>query len=76
MAEVTLDGRGRLPLPKKLRERYGNRYHIVDLHNGIKLIPLEDDPLDALREEFAGVEKTADDLRAEARDTALEEAER
>ncbi|MDS0220763.1 AbrB/MazE/SpoVT family DNA-binding domain-containing protein [Haloarcula sp. S1AR25-5A] len=76
MSEATLDDRGRLTLPKELRERYGDRYHIVELHDGIKLVPVAEDPLDALRDEFADVEKTADELRQGARDTALDEAGR
>ncbi|WP_336346030.1 AbrB/MazE/SpoVT family DNA-binding domain-containing protein [Halalkalicoccus ordinarius] len=76
MADTTLDDRGRLTLPKELRERYGERYHIVELHDGIKLVPLADDPLATLRDEFANVEKSADELRDEARDVALDEAGR
>lgn len=76
MPDATLDDRGRLTLPKEMRERYGDRYRIVQLRDGIKLIPIADDPLDALREEFADVEKTADELRTEARDAALDEAGR
>jgi bifunctional DNA-binding transcriptional regulator/antitoxin component of YhaV-PrlF toxin-antitoxin module len=74
MSDATLDDRGRLTLPKKLRERYGDHYRIVDLHDGIKLIPVADDPLDALREEFADVDKSAAELREEAREAALDEA--
>ena len=76
MSDATLDDRGRLTLPKEIRERYGDQYHIVQMHDGIKLIPLANDPLDALRNEFAGVEKTADELREEAREAALDEAGR
>lgn len=76
MSDATLDDRGRLTLPKEIRERYGDHYHVVDLHDGIKLIPIADDPLDALRDEFADVEKTADELREEAREAALDEAGR
>ena len=76
MADATLDDRGRLTLPKELRERYGDHYHIVELHDGIKLIPVADDPLEALREEFADIDKTAAELREEARDAALDEAGR
>jgi bifunctional DNA-binding transcriptional regulator/antitoxin component of YhaV-PrlF toxin-antitoxin module len=76
MSEATLDGRGRLTLPKEIRERYGERYHIVQLHDGIKLIPIEEDPLDALRSEFADVEKSAEGLREDAREHVLEEAGR
>ncbi|KAB1189962.1 AbrB/MazE/SpoVT family DNA-binding domain-containing protein [Haloferax sp. MBLA0076] len=76
MSEATLDSRGRLTLPKEIRERYGEHYHIVQLHDGIKLIPIEDDPLDALRSEFTDVEKTAEELRRDAREAALDEAGR
>ena len=74
MSEATLDDRGRLTLPKEIRERYGDHYRIVQLHEGVKLVPIEDDPLEALRSEFADVRKTAEGLREEARDTALDEA--
>jgi len=76
MSEATLDGRGRLTLPKEIRERYGDHYRIVQLHDGIKLVPIEDDPLAALRSEFAAVEKTAAELRREGRNATLEEAGR
>lgn len=74
MTDVTLDERGRLTLPKKVREQYGDRYYIVDIPDGIKLVPVADDPLAALRDEFADVTKTAEDLRTEARETAVDEA--
>jgi bifunctional DNA-binding transcriptional regulator/antitoxin component of YhaV-PrlF toxin-antitoxin module len=76
MPDATLDDRGRLTLPKEIRERYGDRYHVVDVHDGVKLIPVADDPLDALRDEFTDVEKTAEELRDEAREAALDEAGR
>ncbi|WP_306059353.1 AbrB/MazE/SpoVT family DNA-binding domain-containing protein [Natronococcus wangiae] len=76
MSDASLDDRGRLTLPKEVRERYGERYHIVQLHDGIKLVPVADDPLDALRDEFADIDKSADELREEARETALDEAGR
>jgi bifunctional DNA-binding transcriptional regulator/antitoxin component of YhaV-PrlF toxin-antitoxin module len=76
MTETTLDDRGRLTLPKEVRERYGEKYRIVELHDGIKLVPVAADPLDALRAEFAEVEKSTDELRERARETGLEEAGR
>jgi bifunctional DNA-binding transcriptional regulator/antitoxin component of YhaV-PrlF toxin-antitoxin module len=76
MSDATLDDRGRLTLPKEIREQYGDRYHVVDLHDGIKLIPVAEDPLDALRDEFGDVESTSDELRERARETALDEAGR
>lgn len=74
MSETSLDDRGRLTLPKELRERYGDHYYIVELREGIKLIPVDERPLETLREEFSDVEKSAEELRREAREEALEEA--
>ncbi|QCW02202.1 AbrB/MazE/SpoVT family DNA-binding domain-containing protein [Natrinema pallidum] len=74
MSDVALDDRGRLTLPKEVRERYGDRYRVVQLPDGVKLVPVADDSLEALRDEFADVEKSADELREEAREAALDEA--
>ncbi|PSQ20633.1 hypothetical protein BRD04_07755 [Halobacteriales archaeon QS_9_67_17] len=76
MSDTTLDDRGRLTLPKEIRERYGDSYHVVDVHDGIKLIPVANDPLEALRDEFADVDGTATELRGEAREASLDEAGR
>lgn len=76
MTEATLDERGRLTVPKDLRERYGDHFHVVDLHDGIKLVPIAEDPLAALREEFDGIEMTPAELRERARETATDEAGR
>ncbi|MFB6163173.1 MAG: AbrB/MazE/SpoVT family DNA-binding domain-containing protein [Halococcoides sp.] len=74
MGTTTLDDRGRLTLPKELRERYGDRYYAIDIDDGVKLVPVADDPLEALRDEFADVERSADELRDEARAAMLDEA--
>lgn len=76
MSDVTLDERGRLTLPKELRERHGDRYKVVELHDSIKLVPVADDPLAALRAEFAEVEADSKALRERAREDALDEARR
>ena len=76
MSDATLDDRGRLTLPKEIRERYGDNYHVVDVHDGIKLIPVAEDPLEALRDEFDDVDKSSNELRAEAREASLDEAGR
>jgi len=73
MPEVTLDDRGRLTLPEEFREQYGDRYHVVDHHDGIRLVPIADDPLAALRDEFDDVEASAEELRARARESAADE---
>ncbi|MGM0399351.1 MAG: AbrB/MazE/SpoVT family DNA-binding domain-containing protein [Halobacteriota archaeon] len=76
MTETTVDDRGRLTLPKEIRRRFGDRYYVVELHDGIKLLPLEEDPLAALRDEFDDVERSAAELRREGRTVALDEAGR
>lgn len=76
MGKASLDSRGRLTLPKEIRERYGSQYRIVELHDGIKLIPVDENPLEALRAEFEEVEKSASELRETGRNTFLEGAGR
>lgn len=74
MTDATLDDRGRLTIPKDLREEYGDHYRIVPLQDGIKLIPVAEDPLEALRDEFADVEPSSSELLEDAREAALDEA--
>lgn len=76
MSDVTLDDRGRLTLPKEIRERYGDRYRVVETRDRIRLVPIADDPLEALREEFSDVEESARELRTRAREAASDEAGR
>lgn len=40
----------------------------------MNLVPVADDPLQALRDEFEAVDKSAETLRTTARDQALDEA--
>jgi hypothetical protein len=71
------DERGRLYLSKDLRARYGERFHIVEYQDRIELVPVDEDPLEGLREAvgdaFEG--KSVDELRQEARDQAVDDAE-
>lgn len=64
------DDRGRLYLPKGVRERFGERYRIVELPSHVALFPVDDDPLTGIREAvgdaFEG--KSVDELKAEARE--------
>lgn len=53
--------------PQELREQYGDQFYIVDVDDGVKLIPVADDPLAALREEFADVDASVAELRRDAR---------
>lgn len=51
MNAVKLDERGRLLLAKEIREKYGDKFFIVEALNEIVLIPIPKDPLKTLREE-------------------------
>ena len=65
---------GRIYLSTELREKFGDRFRLVERDDRIVLLPVADDPLAALREEFADVEASARELRDAARGGALEEA--
>ncbi len=71
------DGQGRLYIPKGVREKYGQKYHLVTYEDRIELIPVADDPLAAVREAAgelhdASIEKIREDIEAEAKDEAEE----
>lgn len=66
------DAQGRLYLPKEIRERYGDKYHIVEYDDHIELIPVADDPLAAVREaagelQDVPIEEIRTDIEEEAK---------
>lgn len=65
---------GRIYLPKELREKYGERFRLVERGDELVLLPIAEDPLAALRDEFADVEGSARELRDDARADAIENA--
>jgi hypothetical protein len=69
------DERGRIYLPKDVRERFGTEYRVVELPNYVALFPIADDPLDAVEEAVgdAVAGKSVDELRQAARLKAREE---
>jgi bifunctional DNA-binding transcriptional regulator/antitoxin component of YhaV-PrlF toxin-antitoxin module len=71
------DERGRIYLSKRLREEYGEKFHVVEYDDHIELVPVDDDPVEGLREAvgdaFEG--KSAEELRDEAEELARREAE-
>lgn len=75
------DERGRIYLPKDVRERFGDQYRIVELPSHVALFPVDEDPLEGLRAAIGNAfeETEADDLKANAREAisceAREEAE-
>ena len=74
--EVRTDERGRVTIPKKVRDRYGDTFRLVELDSGIKLVPIPDDPLEELRAAASDElrEASLDDLEEAAREEAREQA--
>jgi bifunctional DNA-binding transcriptional regulator/antitoxin component of YhaV-PrlF toxin-antitoxin module len=75
------DKQGRLYIPKEVREKYGERYHIVTYEDRIELIPVADDPLAAVRAAAgelrnASVEEIREDIEDEAKEVARREGGR
>jgi hypothetical protein len=73
---VETDDRGRIYLEKALRERYGEQFHIVTYRDRIELVPVDEDPLEGLREAVGDAleGKSVSELKDEARAEALEQA--
>ncbi|PSQ58535.1 MAG: AbrB/MazE/SpoVT family DNA-binding domain-containing protein [Halobacteriales archaeon SW_9_67_25] len=73
--EVRADDRGRVTIPKEVRDRYGDQYRLVELDSGIKLVPIPEDPLAELR--AAATDELRDaslsDLEAAASEEAREQ---
>ena len=67
---------GRIYLPKRLREKYGDRFELVDRGDRLVLIPIDEDPPEGLREEAQGTDKSVAELKNDALAAALEDAGR
>lgn len=71
------DDRGRIYIPKEIRERFGDQYRIVELPSHVALFPVDEDPMEGLRaavgDAFEG--KDVDELKADARDATSKEVE-
>ena len=74
--EVRTDERGRVTIPKEVRDRYGEKFRLVELDSGIKLVPIPDDPLKELHAAASDELRKAslDDLEEAAREEAREQA--
>ena len=49
------DSHGRLYLRAGLRDKYGEKFHIVEYADRLELIPIDDDALETAREAADGV---------------------
>lgn len=71
------DSQGRLYLSSDLRKQYGEKFHVVQYEDRLELIPIEEDPLQAVRDEIGDALEGAsiEELREEALYRAKQESE-
>ncbi|QSG01385.1 AbrB/MazE/SpoVT family DNA-binding domain-containing protein [Natranaeroarchaeum sulfidigenes] len=64
------DERGRIYLPKDVRDRFGEQYRIVELPSHVALFPVDEDPIEGLREAVGDAfeDEDATELKAKARE--------
>lgn len=79
MRTATISTKGRVVIPKDLRGmnslKKGTQVHVVDCGKMLALVPLPDDPVDALRSMLEGDPSlTADSLSEPALERAHEES--
>lgn len=67
-------GDGRIYLPKDKREKYGDKFRVVELEKGIMLVPISDDPLEKLRDITSETEKSSEEIVERSRKAMIEEA--
>ena len=72
MSTVDVDSRGRVYIPKDMREDLGERFKIVKLESGIKLIPVSKDPVEGLKDAL----NSAEDIEVEDVSSRTEEKAR
>ena len=74
---IQTDSQGRLYLSSDLRKQYGERFHVVEYEDRLELIPIDDDPLQAVRDELGGTlgGESTEELREQALQRAKQEAE-
>lgn len=75
MSVVELDSKGRITLPKSLRETVGIKGRVLAINAGdhVKIVPLPSDPMRAL-DGVLELKKPFKQLRREAEELALREA--
>lgn len=63
------DDRGRIYLPKDIRDRFGDEYRVVEFPSHVALFPVDEDPIEGIRAAVGDAfeEDDADQLKAEAR---------
>ena len=74
---VETDSHGRLYLSSELRQKYGKKFHVVEYEDRLELIPIDENPLEAIRDAAGDAfeDKSTDELREGAREQAKKNAE-
>ena len=67
---------GRIYLPKETRDRMGTEFELIDRGDKIILLPVPDDPLEELQEEWKDVEKSVKELKKQALEEGMDQAGR
>jgi AbrB family looped-hinge helix DNA binding protein len=77
MKTVTVSAKGRIVIPKELRIKYGlhkgAKVHIVDDAGVLSIVPLPEDPIDALYGMLASGPSLTADLAAERQNELVRE---
>ncbi|MFP4038412.1 MAG: AbrB/MazE/SpoVT family DNA-binding domain-containing protein [Candidatus Nanohaloarchaea archaeon] len=71
---VTTADNGRVYIPKEMREELGERFHILQREDRIVLVPVSEEPLQALRDEMSDIDASVEELKEKALKTGMEEA--
>lgn len=73
---IETDSQGRLYLPVELRQKYGEKFHVVEYEGRLELIPIDENPLQAIREATGDTfeRESIEDLREQAREQAKKDA--
>ncbi|WP_457590711.1 AbrB/MazE/SpoVT family DNA-binding domain-containing protein [Geoglobus sp.] len=71
-----VDDRGRVYLPKQVRDRVGREVFVIEVKDGVLLIPKPSDPFKELEELGKKLpDRPVRELRREIEDLAMEEVE-
>ena len=73
---VETDSHGRLYLSAELRQKYGEKFHVVEYEDRLELIPIDEHPLRAVRDEIGDAldGESIEELQEEALQRAEREA--
>jgi len=74
---VETDSHGRLYLPSELRQKYGDKFHVVEYEDRLELLPIDDDPLQAVRDAAGDAfeDESIEQLRKKTQQQAKEDTE-